>query len=81
MKVGDILLVQGPREQISELKKRSEVLILDATVDLPFSKKAPLAMFIMKGIILTAAFGLLPIAISAPLGGLTADYYRPFKLA
>ena len=68
MKVGDILLVQGPREQISELKKRSEVLILDATVDLPFSKKAPLAMFIMKAIILTAAFGLLPIAISAPLG-------------
>jgi di/tricarboxylate transporter len=68
--VGDILLVQGPREQISELKKRSEVLILDATVDLPFSKKAPLAMFIMKGIILTAALGLLPIAISAPLGAL-----------
>jgi di/tricarboxylate transporter len=68
--VGDILLVQGPREQISELKKRSEVLILDATVDLPFSKKAPLAMFIMKGVILTAAFGLLPIAISAPLGAL-----------
>ncbi|TKB25588.1 SLC13 family permease [Desulfopila sp. IMCC35006] len=68
--VGDILLVQGPREQISELKKRSEVLVLDATVDLPFSKKAPLAMFIMKGIILTAAFGLLPIAISATLGAL-----------
>lgn len=67
---GDILLVQGPREQISELKKRPELLVLDATVDLPFSKKAPLAMFIMKGIVLTAAFGLLPIAISAPLGAL-----------
>lgn len=68
--VGDILLVQGPREQISELKKSSEVLILDATVDLPFSKKAPLAMFIMKGIILTAAFGWLPIAVSAVCGAL-----------
>lgn len=68
--VGDILLVQGPREQISELKKSSEVLILDATVDLPFSKKAPLAMFIMKGIILTAAFGWLPIAVSATCGAL-----------
>ncbi|MBM9511261.1 SLC13 family permease [Desulfogranum marinum] len=67
---GDILLVQGPREQISELKQRSEVLILDATVDLPFSKKAPVAMFIMKGVILTAAFGLLPIAVSATLGAL-----------
>jgi di/tricarboxylate transporter len=68
--VGDILLVQGPREQIAELKKSTDMLVLDATIDLPFSKKAPLAMFIMKGIILTAAFGILPIAISAPLGAL-----------
>jgi di/tricarboxylate transporter len=68
--IGDILLVQGPREQITELKKRAGLLILDATVDLPFSKKAPLAMLIMQGIILTAAFGLLPIALSAPLGAL-----------
>ncbi len=68
--VGDILLVQGPREQITELKKSSDMLVLDATIDLPFSKKAPLAMFIMKGIILTAAFGILPIAISAPFGAL-----------
>jgi di/tricarboxylate transporter len=68
--VGDILLVQGPREQIAELKKSTDMLVLDATIDLPFSKKAPLAMFIMKGIILTAAFGILPIAISAPFGAL-----------
>ncbi|MCI5222057.1 MAG: SLC13 family permease [Candidatus Electrothrix sp. AR4] len=68
--VGDILLVQGPREQILELKKRPGLLILDATVDLPFSKKAPVAICIMLGIILTAAFGLLPIAISASLGAL-----------
>ena len=68
--VGDILLVQGPREQIAELKKRPGLLILDATVDLPFSKKAPLAMLIMLGIILTAAFGALPIALSASLGAL-----------
>ncbi len=68
--VGDILLVQGPRDRIAELKKSTDVLILDSTVDLPFSKKAPTAMFIMKGIILTAAFGILPIAISAPFGAL-----------
>ena len=68
--VGDILLVQGPREQIAKLKKSTEMLVLDSTMDLPFSKKAPLAMFIMKGIILTAAFGILPIAISATCGAL-----------
>jgi di/tricarboxylate transporter len=46
------------------------MLVLDSTMDLPFSQKAPVAMFIMKGIILTAAFGLLPIAVSATLGAL-----------
>jgi len=68
--VGDILLVQGPREQIAELKKGTDMLVLDSTMDLPFSQKAPLAMSIMTGIILTAAFGILPIAISAPCGAL-----------
>ncbi|MGD9949939.1 MAG: SLC13 family permease [Desulfobulbus sp.] len=68
--VGDILLVQGPREQLANLKEKADMLVLDSAMDLPFSKKAPTAMFIMKGIILTAAFGLLPIAISASLGAL-----------
>ncbi|MCI5211460.1 MAG: SLC13 family permease, partial [Candidatus Electrothrix sp. ATG2] len=62
--------VQGPREQIAQLRKRPGLLVLDATVDLPFSKKAPLALSIMIGIILTAAVGILPIALSASLGTL-----------
>ncbi|WP_432735230.1 SLC13 family permease [Maridesulfovibrio sp. FT414] len=70
LQVGDILLVQGPRDKISELKKSNQVLVLDSTMDLPYSSKAPLAMGIMLGIILVAAFGLLPIAISAPCGAL-----------
>ncbi|MFW5498571.1 MULTISPECIES: SLC13 family permease [unclassified Maridesulfovibrio] len=70
LKVGDILLIQGPRQKISELKKDTDVLILDSTMDLPYSQKAHLAMGIMLGIILTAAFGFLPIAISAPCGAL-----------
>lgn len=68
--VGDILLVQGPREQISKLKRGADMLVLDSAMDLPFSQKAPVAMFIMKGIILTAAFGLLPIVVSATFGAL-----------
>lgn len=67
---GDILLVQGPREQIAELKRSTDMLVLDATIDLPFTGKAPMAMLIMKGIILTAAFGILPIAVSATCGAL-----------
>ncbi len=67
---GDILLVQGPREQIVKLKKEKDLLVLDATMDLPFTQKAPLALLIMLSIIVTAALGWLPIAISASLGAL-----------
>ncbi|MFH1279367.1 MAG: SLC13 family permease [Candidatus Eisenbacteria bacterium] len=67
---GDILLVQGPAEQIAGLKKEKDFLILDATTDLPATRRAPLALFIMLGIIVTAGFGILPIAISAPCGAL-----------
>jgi di/tricarboxylate transporter len=70
LKSGDILLVQGPREQIAALKKEKDFLVLDATADLPFARKAPVAMVIMLGIIVSAATGFLPIAISAPLGAL-----------
>ncbi len=70
LQAGDILLVQGPREQIASLKKEKDLLVLDATVDLPFTKKAPLALLIMLAIIVTAAFGWMPIAISASCGAL-----------
>jgi len=67
---GDILLVQGPREQISLLKKEKNFLVLDATMDLPVARKAPLALAIMLAIIIATATGFLPIAISASCGAL-----------
>jgi len=70
LRAGDILLVQGPREQIANIKKETDFLVLDATMDLPISRKAPMALLIMLGIIISAAVGVLPIAISAPLGAL-----------
>ncbi|MBN2466608.1 MAG: SLC13 family permease [Deltaproteobacteria bacterium] len=70
LRAGDILLVQGPREQMAGLKKEKDFLVLDATMDLPFARKAPLALLIMTGIVVTAAAGILPIAISAPFGAL-----------
>jgi di/tricarboxylate transporter len=70
LQAGDILLVQGPREQIASLKKEKDLLVLDATIDLPFTRKAPLALLIMLAIIVTAAFGWMPIAISASCGAL-----------
>ena len=65
---GDVLLVQGSIHNIERLKSSRNLLVLDAKSALPISSRAPLAMFIMLGIIVTAATGLLPIAISALCG-------------
>ena len=68
LQVGDVLLVQGTVAQISKLKRRGEVLVLDATTDLPHTKKAPIALLIMAGIVTAAATGIMPIGISALTG-------------
>ncbi len=68
LRIGDVLLVQGHQEQIAALKLGGGLLVLDATSDLPHTQRAPLALAIMAGIIVVAAVGLMPIAISA-VGG------------
>lgn len=70
LSVGDILLVQGAREQLASIKRDGELLVLDATADLPFTNKAPIALLIMAMVIVSAAIGLLPIAVSAVTGAL-----------
>ncbi|MFT5445890.1 MAG: di/tricarboxylate transporter [Gammaproteobacteria bacterium] len=70
LQVGDVLLVQGPREQIAQLRHQAELLVLDATEDLPHTKRAWLALGIMIGIVGCAALGIMPIAISAVCGAL-----------
>lgn len=68
LQVGDVLLVQGPAEQIQALKARSDLLVLDATNDVPLTSKAPLALLIMAGIVVVASLRLAPIAIAALCG-------------
>lgn len=68
LRQGDVLLVQGPREQIAALKQSTEFLVLDATVALPSTSKAPLALGILFGVVALAAAGVLPIAVSATAG-------------
>ncbi|MEE9253697.1 MAG: SLC13 family permease, partial [Pseudomonadales bacterium] len=65
---GDILLVQGAREQIEALKRSTELLVLDATLNLPRTEKSTLALAIIAGVVLLAATGLMSIAVSAVAG-------------
>lgn len=68
LKPGDVILVQGTRERIKNLKMSRNLLVLDARLSLPHSAKAPISLTIMCFIVLSAAFGLLPISISATTG-------------
>ena len=68
LRASDVLLVQGKGEDISALKMGGELLVLDSTTDLPYTSKAPIALLIMMAVVGLAAFGLLPIHISALLG-------------
>ena len=68
LQASDVLLVQGRPRNIRTLKVGGELLVLDNTADLPHTARAPLALLIMMGIVALAAFGIMPIAMSAMLG-------------
>ncbi len=68
LRAGDVLLVQGSRSAIDALKASGSMLVLDGTTSLPHTHRATRALVIMGFVILTAAFGLLPISVSALVG-------------
>ncbi|MEM9620904.1 MAG: SLC13 family permease [Pseudomonadota bacterium] len=65
---GDVLLVQGAKDQIKRIKSSTEFLVLDSSIELPSSEKANLALAILSSVILIAATGIMPIAIAASAG-------------
>lgn len=71
LEAGDVLLVQGTRQDIAEAKQAGELLVLDGGADLPRTRKAPLALLIMVCVVTIAAIGWLPISLSA-VGGVMA---------
>jgi len=68
LEASDVLLVQGSAGDISLLKTGGELLVLDSTMDIPHTRRAPLALSIMVMVVALAALGILPIASSALLG-------------
>ncbi len=68
LRAGDVILVQGPRHQIAELKRSGNMLVLDGSMDLPHTRRAPLALAIMAVVVILAGTGVLPIFSGAVLG-------------
>jgi di/tricarboxylate transporter len=65
---GDVLLVQGSRESIDNLKASGNMLVLDGTTDLPHTHRANRALAAMAFVVFAAAFGIMPISVSAMIG-------------
>ncbi len=68
LRAGDVLLVQGTRESIAQLKDSGTMLVLDGTTDLPQTHHAKRALTIMAFVVAAAALGIMPISVSAMVG-------------
>ncbi len=68
LRAGDVLLVQATPERLNELKAGSDFLVLDGSVNLPHTRKAPIALATITGVVVLAAARIMPIEISALLG-------------
>ena len=68
LRAGDVLLVQGSRESIENLKASGNMLVLDGTTDLPHTHRANRALAAMAFVVLAAAVGIMPISVSAMIG-------------
>ena len=68
LRAGDVLLVQATPDRLDELKGSSDFLVLDGSVKLPHTSKAPIALATIIGVVALAAAKIMPIEISALLG-------------
>ena len=68
LRAGDVLLVQGTLDAIDTLKASGNMLVLDGTTDLPHTHLANRALGVMAFVVLAAAFGIMPISVSALIG-------------
>ncbi|MCG8370830.1 MAG: SLC13 family permease [Proteobacteria bacterium] len=68
LRTGDVLLLQGTRAAMEVLRESSRLLVLDGSIDLPPRGHSGRALAVLAMVVLSAAAGLLPIAVSALIG-------------
>lgn len=69
LQIGDALLLLGPREKLHLLDSDSDFLILTPLgKNPPDTRRAPLAVLIMFGVIISVMTGYAPIAVAAIIG-------------
>lgn len=68
LRPGDVVLVRGHKDNVQSLGASQGVLMLDAMTELPHTRRAPIALAIMAGVIALAATGMLPMVLASALG-------------
>ena len=70
LQIGDALLMLGPHDRLTLLSNDQDFLILTPLgQEPPDTRRAPLAAFIMLGVVLSVMAGYAPIAVAAVVGG------------
>lgn len=77
---GDVMLVQGNKDEIRKLKQDTEFLVLDSSVELPSTEKSYIALLTLLAVVITAATGILPIAVSSLTGAMIMLATRSLRL-
>lgn len=68
---GDTLLLEGPAHNILQLNQEGSFLSLNETFITPrLRSRMPLAIGILAGVVLAAAFNLIPIGVAAVIGAI-----------
>ncbi len=71
LEAGDVLLILGPRKAMKSLRSNRDLLLMEwSSVEMPNPGKAVPARWIFLGVVLSAAFGLLPVVVAAFAGAL-----------
>jgi di/tricarboxylate transporter len=69
LREGDALLFYGPRNRLHALGREPDFIVLtEAAQELPRTRKAPWALAILGGVLLTAMLGWLPTYLAAVIG-------------
>nr|MDJ0976281.1 SLC13 family permease [Planctomycetota bacterium] len=80
LKLGDALLVYGPRDRIAQLHRQDDFIVISGTKAEPFrTEKGPIAAMIMGAVLVTVAFGLVPIWLAALCGATLMTVTRCLK--
>ena len=70
LSVGDILLMVTSRDEMQALRDNANVVVINEREEgSAIRRRAPLALAIMVSVIVASALGLMPIVISALIGG------------